>query len=166
MKTKKEIKQWLLKNCVDRDGNLDLSSLDFSNFDGDIYISNMKVKNDLIQMYQIVGGDLYQCNQKVKNDLYQTTPEEKTIIDKIDLDLLLEYLITFMDEQTASTASDDCYIIDVLKVIKKYDIKEYNRLYDNIVDMSICPKCGGEILTETEDIDESITYCKDCKEEY
>ena len=37
--TAKEITEWLLENCVGSDGNLVLSNLDFSDFDGDVYIS-------------------------------------------------------------------------------------------------------------------------------
>lgn len=37
MKTKEEIKRWLLRHCVDKDGDLDLSCLDFSDFGGDVY---------------------------------------------------------------------------------------------------------------------------------
>ena len=35
MKNKEEIKEWLLKNAVDEDGDLNLSELDFSDFAGD-----------------------------------------------------------------------------------------------------------------------------------
>lgn len=82
MKTKEEIEKWLLENCVDKDGNLNLIGLDFSNFDGDIYFRCIRVKNNLYQDMQevfgkleqdnqIVGGDLYQCKQEVKGTLYQ-----------------------------------------------------------------------------------------------
>ena len=71
MKTKEEIKRWLLENCVDRYGNLDLSSLDFSDFEGNIFIGYMKVKNNLYQYYQMVGGSLFQSCQVVDGDLLQ-----------------------------------------------------------------------------------------------
>lgn len=82
MLSKKEIKKWLLKNCIDKDGNLDLSNLDFSDFDGNVNISHMKVKSnlyqgfqevekDLFQRFQEVNGNLYQECQKVKGDLFQ-----------------------------------------------------------------------------------------------
>ena len=60
MKTKEEIKKWLLENCIDSDGDLDLSGLDFSDFDGDIDMSYMVVKGNLYQDFQKVKGDLYQ----------------------------------------------------------------------------------------------------------
>ena len=71
MKTKEEIKQWLLENCVDEDGDLDLSNLDFSDFDGNVNIYNMIVKGNLNQSGQVVYGDLWQRCQIVKGDLYQ-----------------------------------------------------------------------------------------------
>ena len=77
MKSKKEIKEWLLENCVDEHGNLDLSNLDFSDFEGDIYIDGIKVKNDLFQCSQIVQGDLYQNGQKVQRNLSQNCQEVK-----------------------------------------------------------------------------------------
>lgn len=73
MKTKEEIKKWLLKNCVDEDGNLDLSFLDFSDFDGDVYASSWKVKRNLYQDGQMVNGNLFQNFQVVKGDLWQNT---------------------------------------------------------------------------------------------
>lgn len=75
MKTKQQIKQWLLENCVNSAGNLDLMSLDFSDFDGDIFIGRMKVKNDLFQGEQEVNGNLVQTYQKVKGSLYQDNQE-------------------------------------------------------------------------------------------
>ena len=66
-----EVRDWLLENCVDGDGDLDLIGLDFSDFDCDIYISGIKVKKDLGQSEQNVEGSLFQGNQVVKNDLIQ-----------------------------------------------------------------------------------------------
>ena len=71
MKTKEEIKKWLLKNCVNHNGDLDLGELDFSDFEGTIYTYYMKVKNNLWQDYQTVGGDLFQDGQTVDGDLLQ-----------------------------------------------------------------------------------------------
>jgi transcription termination factor Rho len=65
MKSKEEVRDWLLENCMDEDGDLDLKNLDFSKFNGDIYISNMKVKNSLFQSCQKVGGRLFQGKQDV-----------------------------------------------------------------------------------------------------
>ena len=66
-----EVKKWLSKNRVDRYGDINLNGLDFSDFDGNVDISNMRVKGDLYQGYQKVEGNLNQANQEVKGDLYQ-----------------------------------------------------------------------------------------------
>lgn len=71
MKTKLEIKKWLLENCVSKNGDLDLSGLDFSNFEGDLIISNMKVKNTLFQSHHVIGKTLFQDGQHVRGNLYQ-----------------------------------------------------------------------------------------------
>ena len=71
MKSKEEIRDWLLENCVNQSGNLDLSGLDFSDFDGSVYISNMKVKHFLFQDHQQAGEALTQYRQKVEGHLLQ-----------------------------------------------------------------------------------------------
>ena len=75
MKTKEEIKKWLLKNCIDYFGNLDLSGLDFSDFDGNVIIGQMKVKWSLDQSHQEVGLSLVQNYQGVGNNLFQDCQE-------------------------------------------------------------------------------------------
>lgn len=75
MLSKEEVKKWLLENCVNEVGNLDLDGLDFSDFNGDVYLSNMKVKWKLIQNHQEVGRDLRQNYQKVKGNLDQDNQE-------------------------------------------------------------------------------------------
>lgn len=77
MKTKKEIKAWLLENCVDCAGNIDLSELDFSNFDGNVFIRKMKVKNNLWQDRQETGGDLHQSDQRAEGIIYQENQKAK-----------------------------------------------------------------------------------------
>ena len=70
--TKKEIKEWLLSNCVNEAGDLDLSKLDFSDFNGNVITKSMVVKKNLYQDFQEVGGDLYQDVQIVNGDLFQS----------------------------------------------------------------------------------------------
>lgn len=65
MLSKQEIRDWLLKNAVNDEGNLDLADLDFSDFDGDVLIYNMKVKKSLQQSFQNVGENLHQDFQRV-----------------------------------------------------------------------------------------------------
>ena len=71
MKTINEIKQWLLKNAVNEDGDLVLSDLDLSDFEGNVYIHGWKVKHSLDQSEQQVGGNLIQNYQVVDGDIYQ-----------------------------------------------------------------------------------------------
>lgn len=77
MESKERIKRWLLENCLDKFGNLDLSELDFSDFDGEVLLFNMKVKENLYQYGQEVSGELFQSNQKVKRSLHQDYQEVK-----------------------------------------------------------------------------------------
>lgn len=71
MRSPETIKQWLLKNCVDKEGNLDISNLDFSDFNGDVYFSHIKVKQTLYQFGQEVKGDLRQSFQHVNGKIVQ-----------------------------------------------------------------------------------------------
>lgn len=87
MLTKKEIKNWLLENCVNEIGVLDLRGLDFSDFDGVVDISHMNVKIRLFQGCQKVGGDIFQYGNCAGGDIFQ---EEQTaggcvIQDKIEM---------------------------------------------------------------------------------
>ena len=70
MKTIEEIRDYLLENRVDEDGDLMLDDLDFSTFYGDVYITGMKVKGSLYQDNQKVDGDLFQGSQEVEGDYY------------------------------------------------------------------------------------------------
>lgn len=71
MKTKEQIKEWLLQNCVDSDGRIDISGLDFSDFNGDILRGEWKVKRNLLQSWNEVQGDLWQDCNEVQGDLWQ-----------------------------------------------------------------------------------------------
>ena len=71
MKTIEETTKWLLENRKDTNGDLNLIGLDLSNFDGDVYICNMKVKKSLHQDYQKVGKSLFQDSQEVGESLFQ-----------------------------------------------------------------------------------------------
>ena len=75
MLTPKEAKKLLLDNFTDEDGDLDISNIDLSDFEGDVYLSGWKVKRDLFQGFQDVGGDLCQYSQKVGGCLYQDSDE-------------------------------------------------------------------------------------------
>lgn len=76
-KTKTEIRDWLLNNAVDKEGDLMISGLDFSDFDGDVFMGNMKVKGNLYQSTHEVEGSLIQSGHGVKGSLYQSDQEVK-----------------------------------------------------------------------------------------
>ena len=67
-KTIDGLRDYLLENFVDDCGDLDLEGLDFSDFNGDVIISGMRVKGSLFKNVCEVGGDLYQGNIIVKGD--------------------------------------------------------------------------------------------------
>ena len=82
MKTNEEITKWLLENAVNEEGDLSLRGIDLSKFDGNVFITDRKVKKDLslndcevdgdlFQNFQVVNGDLFQDKQYVKGDLWQ-----------------------------------------------------------------------------------------------
>ena len=73
--TIEKVRDWLLENRVDGEGDLNLIGLDFSEFDGDVHIGKMKVKRDLIVNGQDVQGDLFQGNLKVQGNLFQSRQE-------------------------------------------------------------------------------------------
>ncbi|WP_281512155.1 hypothetical protein [Mammaliicoccus vitulinus] len=79
--TKEDLKIILLDNFTRnyKKGKrfLDLTSLNFSDFDGDIAIAWMKVKGNLFQSNQTVGETLYQHSQKVGCELWQYDQEVK-----------------------------------------------------------------------------------------
>ena len=66
-----EVREWLIENRTDGNGDLDLSGLDFSGFEGNVRASGWKVKKSLDQSHQKVKGDLYQDNHRVEGSLHQ-----------------------------------------------------------------------------------------------
>lgn len=82
-----EVAKWLVKNRTDENGDLDLSCLDFSDFDGNVDISGLKVKCNLCQDTQTVGGSLLQSLQTVGGILRQDGQKVKGRI-VYDLDSL------------------------------------------------------------------------------
>ena len=99
MKDIVEIRDWLLENAVDEDGNLVLSDLDFSDFEGNVYIDDMKVKyylsqsgheveGNLSQSYQKVKGNFHNVNNKYGGDLHEN-PSTK-LLKKISIEELAE----------------------------------------------------------------------------
>lgn len=72
MKDITKIRDWLLENAVDENGDLVLNDLDFSEFAGDVYMHSMKVQGNLYQHNHEVQGDLYQSRHEVQGGLYQS----------------------------------------------------------------------------------------------
>lgn len=70
-----KLREYLLENYLDEMGNLNIIGLDFSEFEGDVIMSGMKVKGDLHIDYQEVKGDLWQDGQTVQGDLYNRLSE-------------------------------------------------------------------------------------------
>lgn len=70
-----DLRDYMLEHFVDNNGNLDVCGLDFSNFEGNVYITELKCGGDLSQSGHKVNGDLYQCRHKVNGYLYQSGHE-------------------------------------------------------------------------------------------
>lgn len=109
MLTPEEIKKWILKNCVNKVGHIDLSDIDLSDFNGNVFIRHWKVKKDLDisehevgrhlgqcfqvvggnlnQSFQLVGGSLSQVGQKVKGEIHNSIWErENKKVDEKPID--------------------------------------------------------------------------------
>ena len=80
--TPEEKKEWILQNCIDHKGDIDLMDLDFRDVNANVFLNWMKVKrsiyqtdqeagSDIIQSYQKAGGDIIQYNQKAGGSVYQ-----------------------------------------------------------------------------------------------
>lgn len=67
-----DLRDYMLEHFVDYDGNLDICGLDFSDFEGNVYITELKCSGDLSQSCHEVKGDLYQSSHEVGGDLIQT----------------------------------------------------------------------------------------------
>lgn len=67
-----DLRDYMLEHFVDENGILAIKGLDFSEFDGTVAITGMKVKNDLYQGYHTVGGHLSQTTHTVGGTLFQS----------------------------------------------------------------------------------------------
>jgi len=86
--TKKELVEIIKKEFKDKNGNINLKSLDFGEFDGTIDISGIKCRGNIIQEgHRNEGnilqwchennGDIYQGGHENKGDIYQDEHENK-----------------------------------------------------------------------------------------
>ena len=74
-KTKTQIKNWILKNCINDDGYVDLSNLDFEDIGIDLSEIRAKViSNNFQEAYEI-----YNTHQKAKNEIYNGYQKSKLI---------------------------------------------------------------------------------------
>lgn len=120
-KSRDATKEWLLENRVNENGDLDLSGLDFSDFEGNVDISAMIVNKNLFQDSQQVQGSLYQSNQNVEGNLMQTNQKVGGVLYEHYLDDKGEY----WEEN-----KDIKYTIRKIK-LKKITIQELNEMgYD------------------------------------
>lgn len=99
MKTPQEIKEWLLNNCVDSEGDLDISDLDFSDFDGNIFRGKWKVKKNMFQTMNKVSGNLSQGKNIVYGSLFQS--ESKAY----------ESLFSYNNETRGKSDIEECRIM-------------------------------------------------------
>ena len=68
--TKKELVQIIKDNFADEDKRIDISGLDFEDYD--VNIGGLKTNGYLYQDYQKVGKTLYQDHQEVSRILFQS----------------------------------------------------------------------------------------------
>ena len=119
MKTKQEIKKWLLENCLNDNGDLVICDIDLSDFKGNVILSGWtvgksaglsfwKVKGNLTQDSQTVNGNLRQSCQIVNGDLYQNC-------QKVNGNLYQDYQTAeniYQDSQTAENIYQDSQTVN------------------------------------------------------
>tara|TARA_R110002126_G_scaffold36444_1_gene110901 strand:+ start:140 stop:475 length:336 start_codon:yes stop_codon:yes gene_type:complete len=76
-KTKEEIAAWLLENCQESNGNINISFLDFGDFKGNLLMGGMKLKRDIFQSGHKNGGDIFQSSHKNGGDINQHSHQNK-----------------------------------------------------------------------------------------
>ena len=145
MKTKDEIKNWLLENCIDSFGNLDLSELDFSDFEklkGNLYQDYQEVKGSLYQNGQKVSGDLWQDCQKVEGTIFQDNITNADIDEKINE---LKEIISKLEKQKINEEEKiktmELYVYDLIMFRDKKSTSislETIQTIRNIKDVHIC----------------------------
>lgn len=162
-----ELKRIMLENFVNEHGNLDISGLDFSDFDGNVNISRIKVKGDLFQFNQDVGGHLFQSNQKVSRNLIQNSQK---VIGELIQDCSCEkemQLPTYPAAEIKNKIRKAISLADNLhqtlkELLQEVEIKDNEKtkppgidlrlavLYDDVIDLRdrISPGGSGETYEE------------------
>ena len=78
MKTKKEIENWILKNCIDTNGIIYLSDLDF----GDIVINLSGIRAKIIYNNFQESYEIHNAHQKAFNEIYNGYQEAYRICNE------------------------------------------------------------------------------------
>lgn len=81
-----ELRDIIIENFKNKQGNVEISGLDFSNFDGYIDIGGMRVKGNLHQSGHRVEGDLFQSRHEVKGEIFEGN--HKKLLTKINAEEL------------------------------------------------------------------------------
>ena len=126
--TNDEKRDWLLENCVNKNGNLVISDIDLSDFKGNVILKGWKiggsadlsyweVKGNLEQDCQIVNGNIDQSCQTAKN-LYQHC-------QKVSKDLISQKLKE--DEEWVSFQGSD-YAVIRAKKLKEISLDELAKM--------------------------------------
>lgn len=71
MKSKKRLVEYLLEHHVDEDGDVDISGLDFGEFEGDVDISGIKSKGDIFQGLHKNNGHIEQSGHENDGNVWQ-----------------------------------------------------------------------------------------------
>lgn len=83
--SKKEILvQFLLNNYMDEKGNINISDLDFGEFEGAVIITGIKSKGDVFQYWHKNGGDVIQWGHENLGDIAQSKHENAGDIEQYE----------------------------------------------------------------------------------
>lgn len=180
MKSKEEIKKWLLENCVDDEG-LNLSGLDFSDFDGNVYFDGVKAKHSIVNSgqeakyirnnHQKAKIDIYNHRQKA-SDIYNNHQEANNTIHSEDQ----RAVAIINDRQNAKRIYNDDQSADEwiansyqkAKTIYNGEQEEKDENKKNKHKAKTCPECDSKNLEyEAATFEYNIAMypwtCKDCQ---
>ena len=91
MKDINEIRDYLIKHRTDKNGNLDLSDLDFEKIKGKVMLTRMKAKDidnsfqkadNISNAYQQAKEKINNSSQEAKEKIYNQSQEAKEIYNK------------------------------------------------------------------------------------
>ena len=91
MKTKEQLVNHLLKHYVNKNGDIDISRLDFGDFAGDIYQGRYKCKGNIHQSCHTCEGDILQIGHTTPGLILETghkRPATNSIKDRKIYDLI------------------------------------------------------------------------------